>query len=848
MLPKGPYKPNETELEVLDFWLTNKFYKPEYDPDKDTIVSFEEMLKDTRPTFCIINPPPNAYGRPHLGNVSGYAYQDLLLRYYRMKGYKVYGQPGKDHAGIQGEIVVLREYFRKQGKSKANMTRDEFYKETYEYFMKIKEQAKKDEQRIGLSSDFDRDVFTLDPDIVNIVLDTFIKLYQEGHVYKGVRIVNWCPSCKTALADIDTENKERTTKFVYIKYPLMPQNQKVIIAKINKKDFEKLQQASSKAQINIDSLELLNLNTTLGNNKINKNDILVLESNDKNNHRARIIKLVDKTEDKTLYLTDYKPTQFITVATTRPETMLGDTAVVVNPTDKRYKDLIGKKVLLPLVWREIPIISDPIVDKELGTGALKLTPSHAYEDYEIMQRWNKEHPDQKIDYINVIDKNAKMVGPVGKYYGLSTEEAKEQVIKDLQKLGLVEKIEEKEQLVQVCERCKTVIEPQISSQWFIKVDEIKKPAIEVVEKGKIKIHPKNMTKVYLDWMYNLRDWPISRSLWWGYRFPVWYKGKVEEKIDDNGKVITYINGVPVKDFKEAEQKGLAKISKQSPGKGWIQSEYVFDTWFSSGQWPFATLMKFGLFDKFYPTQVMETGYDILKFWVSRMIMLGLFRTGKIPFEHVYLHGLIKSFDGQKMSKSKGNVVYPYELIEKYGADVLRLFYIVGNKAGANYQITNDKLEGNKRFLNKLWNASKFVLFNLEDAKDKLPNLNPDNLKLTKEDKKMIKEVDKIVTKTKNYIENFKFGLVAVDLRQHFWEVFCDWYLETVKTRLYTKDKQGNPIDYDKDNRLAAQYTLYYTLKQYLKILHPYIPFITERIWWEMPKAKDEHKSLMYNRV
>ncbi len=1051
MLPKGPYNPQEEEPKILIFWLDNKFYKPEYDPDKDKVVSFEEMLKDKRPTFCIINPPPNAYGRPHLGNVSGYAYQDLLLRYYRMKGYKVYGQPGKDHAGIQGEIVVLREYFRPQGKFKANMTRDEFYRETYEYFMKIKEQAKKDEQRIGLSSDFDRDVFTLDPEIVDIVLDTFIKLYRDGYVYKGVRIVNWCPSCQTALADIDTEPKERSTDFVYIKYPLIPEDANIFELKLPYADLDSLQKNK---KLNIDL-------SLLGNqkNKIKINDFVILEASEPEYHKMRLPSLVanikeDKVElkpldssfwqakyplligtsskfkqglfksqledlglkiitvdkpleiregetslienakakalayskaypnalviandggaeipylgkkwnkvltkrlvggDKASYkeraqallelmkdvpkdkrtvywegayavalngeilfaksykeepgiittklhpgiekstgdwlgyiwyypqlekysfeLTDSDKVKlnwaiiqfkkdllaflfekgiinYVTVATTRPETMLGDTAVVVNPDDIRYQALIGRKVLLPLVWRPIPIITDPIVDKNLGTGALKLTPAHAYEDYQIMLNWNKntkKDPDAQIDYINVIDKQAKIVGPTGKYFGLSTTEAKEQVVKDLQALKLVSKIETKKQFVQVCERCKTVIEPQMSSQWFIDVSQIKKPAIEVVEKGEIKIHPKNMTKVYLDWMYNLRDWPISRSLWWGYRFPVWYKGKVEEKIDENGKVITYIDGTPVKDFKEAEEKGLAKISKKSPGKGWIQSDYVFDTWFSSGQWPFATLMKFKLFDKFYPTQVMETGYDILKWWVSRMVMLGLYRTGKIPFEHVYLHGLIKSFDGQKMSKSKGNVVYPHELIEKYGADVLRLFYIVGNKAGANYQITHDKLEGNKRFLNKLWNASKFVLFNIEEVKDKLPQLKPQELKLSADDKKMVKEVDKIAERVKKYIESFKFGIIAVDLRQHFWEIFCDWYLEIVKPRLYTKDKNGNPIEYDKDDRLAAQWTLYYALQKYLKILHPYIPFITERIWQEMPKGKGDHRSLMFSR-
>ncbi len=885
MLPPGPYNPQEEEPKILKFWLDNNFYKPEYNPEKDKVVSFEEMLKDPRPTFCIINPPPNAYGRPHLGNVSGYAYQDLLLRYHRMKGYLVYGQPGKDHAGIQGEIVVLREYFRPKGITKANITREQFYKETYEYFMRVKEQAKQDEQRIGLSSDFDRDVFTLDPDIVDIVLDTFIKLYKDGYVYKGVRIVNWCPSCKTALADIDTEPKERETDFVYIKYPLLRQDQRVWRLSIYNRD---VLNAILQGKKTIETRALNPEEPERFFGDIKQGDIVVFVDKSKEGHRAaypfvakrvaiyKSLKELYEQEDvakinsrgkKVSYeefeagyasladgylekikkngmvaieLESYKPGKdFITVATTRPETMLGDTAVVVNPNDKRYKELIGRKVLLPLVWREIPIISDPIVDKTLGTGALKLTPAHAYEDYQIMLNWNQEHPDEQVDYVNVIDKDAKMTGPVGKYYGLNTQEAREEVVEDLKKLGLIEKIEQKEQRVYVCERCKTVIEPQMSSQWFIKVDELKKPATEVVEKDIIKIHPRNMKKVYLDWMKVMRDWPISRSLWWGYRFPVWYKGKVEEKIDEEGKVTMYIDGKPVRDFKEAEKLGLAKVSKKSPGKGWIQSDYVFDTWFSSGQWPFATLMKFGLFEKFYPTDVMETAYDILKWWVSRMVMLGIYRTGKIPFKHVYFRGLIKGKDGQKMSKSKGNIVLPAEVIDKYGADVLRLFYIVGNKAGAAYQITEDKLEGNKRFLNKMWNASRFVLMNINDVLEDLPKIDPNKLKLTTDDKKMISEVNSIVEKTKKYIEDFKFGIIAVELRDHFWHVFCDWYLEAVKPRLRSDDSE---------DKLAAQYTLYYALKQYLKIFHPYIPFITERIWQEFPKGKGEHRSLMYTRI
>ncbi len=1073
-LPKGPYKAQEEELKVLDFWLKNKFYKPEYNPKTKKLDTLENLLKDKTKTFCIVNPPPNAYGRPHLGNVSGYAYQDLLLRFHRMLGKRVYGQSGKDHAGIQGEIVVLREYFKKQGKSKQNMTREEFYNKTYKYFIKIKEQAKKDEQRIGLSSDFDRDTFTLDPDIVKIVLETFIQMYKDDMVYKGVRIVNWCPSCKTTLADIDTEKKERLTKFSYIKYPLLEKNQKVWELSFYSKEILKSLNEGIKT-IETRALNPEEKQRYFGD--IKPGDIIIAIDKSDDAHRQRFpfvakrvaiyknLKDLFDNEDQTKissdgkkrtykewekawldfsskeylekikkngiiaielekYLPDKHSKNFVTVATTRAETMLGDTAVVVNPKDKRYEDLIGRKLLLPLVYREIPIISDPIVDRDLGTGALKLTPAHAPEDYEIMLNWNKKNPQKSIDYINVIDKDATMKGPIGKYFGLTTNECKDAVLNELEELKLLEKQEEKEQFVSVCERCKSIVEPQMSSQWFIKVDNLKKQAIEVVESGQIKIHPKNMTKVYLDWLKDLRDWPISRSLWWGYRFPVWYKGKLEEKIDENGKIINTINGTPVKNFFDAVKKGLAKIQIKNPNQKivlipgllapevdgvytrlknkypnvtiidtgkikqtykdykklldkidlndsvivahslgctaiidylienninlkslilispstkkskyynlfkkvgfwkniekiseihkktnelimiysdndefftkedfenfakeikatpilepnkkhfwtpfydhnskelekflnkytkteWIQDESVFDTWFSSGQWAYAPLMKWRLFEKFYPTDVMETGYDILRIWVSRMVMLGLYKTGKIPFKDVYLHGLIKSFDGQKMSKSKGNIVEPDKIINEYGADVLRLFYIVGNKAGANYQITNEKLIGNKRFLNKLWNASKFILLNIDDSKEILVNLTKDEVNLTELNKKIIKDVENLFETSKKKIQEFKFGIVIEEIMQHFWHTFCDIYLEESKKALYTKDKKGNPINYDKEARLATQWTLLFSLKQYLKILHPFIPFITERIWQTLPKSKDESETIMYESL
>ncbi len=896
MAIKGAYDPLKWEPQILNFWLNNKFYKPEYDPKANKLLTLEELKKDKTKTYCIIIPPPNAYGIPHMGNVSSYAYEDLYLRYYRMQGYKVYGQPGKDHAGIQGEIVVLREHFKPQGKDKSNMTREQFYKETYKFFTKNMKEATKIEQRIGLSADFDRNVFTLDPDIVKIVLETFMKLWEDGLVYKGVRIVNWCPSCKTALADIDTEKKERTTKFVYIKYPLLEKNQKVWeLSFYNKQTISRLLDGTK-------TIETRALNPEEPHRyfkNIKPGDIIIAVDKNKESHKARYpffvkrvavyknlkelyenentakisskgIKVDFKTFEQNynklapgyldkinkngiiaIELEPYNPNKhtknFVTVATTRPETMLGDTAVVVNPTDKRYKKLIGQHVLLPLTWRKIPIVSDARVDKELGTGALKLTPAHAYEDYEIMLTWNANNPpERQIDYINVIDKQAKIVGPTGKYFGLNVNKAKEQTIKDLQEFNLIEKIEEKQQFVQVCERCKTIIEPQMSSQWFIKINSLKEPAISVVKQNKIKIHPTNMTKKYMHWMNNLRDWPISRSLWWGYRFPVWYKGKLEETINEDGKVVTKINGIVVKDIRDAVNKGLAKVSLTKPqGKDWIQDENVFDTWFSSGQWPYATLMKFNLFDKFYPTNLMETGYDILEFWVSRMIMLGLYRTGKIPFKDVYLHGLILAGDGQKMSKSKGNVIDPRDIFAEYGADVLRLAYLTGAKAGAGTIIDKRKLEGNKRFLNKIWNIGKFVLLAIKDVKNQIANWQLTDIEqyLTKDDKKMLDEIQNITNELEKAIKTFKFGPSITNLRNSIWHVFADWYIEQVKPRIYSTEQTQQA----QNSRKAAQFVLFYTFKKYIKLLHPIIPFITEKIWQELPKTKQEHQSIMFNK-
>ncbi len=782
-LPKGPYNPQETEERTLEYWLDNQFYKPEYDPEKKGLVSTEEMKNDSREPFCIICPPPNAYARPHLGNISGYAYQDVFGRYARMQGKKVLLFPGKDHAAQEAESIFTREVLAPEGKSKEDFTREEFYSEAYSHFEKLMELALKDEMRIGLSADFERNTFTLDPRIHKTVMSTFMKLHTDDLVYKDVRIVNWSTGMNSVIADIDTEYIEEETELTYIKYPIL--------------------------------------------------------------------------DDKGKETGDY-----LKVATTRPETMLGDTAVVVDPTDERYEKLVGQNVLLPLVNRKIPVIANGRVDKEFGTGAVKLTPAHSQEDYTIMLEWNYkkdfEHMPEnvvkareelgEIGYINVIWKDSKMVGPIGKYKGMTTSEARAEVVKDLKELDLVDKVENYTHNMGYCSRTKTPIEPIMSSQWFIDVNKFQEISLSAVNKGEVKIHPDYMTKKLLHWLENLRDWPISRSIWWGYRFPVWYKGEVEEFTDEEGKIVQKIGGEFIESMKQATEDGLMKIQEESPGEGWIQDPDVFDTWFSSGQWPFATLIAEDLLDTFYPTQVMETGFDILELWVSRMIMMGEYVQGKSPFSDVYLHGLINGTDGQKMSKSKGNNIEMDDIINEYGADTLRLFYIVGNKAGANYRIDFEKIEGNRRFLNKLWNASKFVMMNLKDVD---PNLLLDFEKLEikqESNQKLLAGLTETKEEVTRLMDTFNIGIAAQRVLNEFWHTFCDECIEEAKPHIYDqKDKETKEVisSPDLEEKQETQLVLMFALKEYLKMLHPFIPFITEEIWQAYPKMDGESETIMY---
>ncbi len=768
MLPIGPYDPKTNEQEILKNWLDNKMYKPEYNPKSDNVMSTEDMKNDPREPWALICPPPNAYARPHIGNISGYAYQDAMARYQRMKGKKVLVLPGKDHAGLEGEGVFVREVLEKQGRNKFDMKREDFYKEMMEFFMKNIDIARNDEKNIGLSADYDRDTFTLDPAVVEIVLDTFVEMYNKGMIYKGVRIINWDPKARSAVADNQTVREPREGKLYFIKY-------------------------------------------VFADNK----------------------------------------DQFITVATTRPETMFGDTAVAVNPDDERFKNLVGKKVVIPLTNIEIPIITSFRVEKDFGTGCLKITPAHSQDDFQIMQEWNKDHSDQKISYRNVIGQDLKLTGTVPeKFRGMKYKEALPQIIEDLNSAGLLVKEEKTDQNILIAERTRAQIEPLMSSQWYLKYDGIKEAAIDMVRNGELKIHPDNMVQKFNHWMENLRDWAISRSLWWGYRMPVWYAGKVSEQIDENGFVKEFIQLRIENDKLRIEELDYTnpnhlRVQKENPGEGWIQDENVLDTWFSSGQWVYATLTKWNLMDTFFPTDVLVSAHDILENWDSRMMMFTYFKHKNIPFKDLFLTGLVLGSDGQKMSKSKGNIIDMDKIVNEYGTDSVRMAYFYQNSAGASYSVTYDKLKNFKQFNNKIWNAARFVLKQVEGLENSKFEIRNSKLDLSQRIVKHISEVKDKITKN---IDAFEFGYATETLYTSFWHMFCDVFIEESKEYLYDlkiSDIGQKPKEFNQEEKEEMTAVLVYVLKEYLKMLHPFIPFITERIWQEVPKTDEDHKSLMY---
>lgn len=804
-LPQGQYDFKGTEEKILQFWNKKPYFKPEFDPKTGRVLSVEEMKSDPRPMWTLICPPPNAYDRPHIGNLSGYSYQDAMARYQRMKGKKVLMLPGKDHAGLEGEATFVRDVLEKEGKRKSDYTREEFYQRVWDHQQNFIEMIRNDEKGIGLSADFDRELYTLDPKIVDTVLGTFVSMYNNGLLYKGVRIVNWDVKAQSTIPDNQCERKEAEGVLYYIKYELVGEE--------------------------------------------------------------------ENTQDSGRNI------QYLSVATTRPETLLGDTALVVNPSDERYAHLVGKKVRVPLTDREIPIITNGRIEKEFGTGVLKCTPAHAQEDYEIMLEWNAQYSvdstqhtveldsfrnEQRIGYLNVIDKNLKMVGPIPeKYKGLKANQAKLQIVEDLKADNLLEKEEKITQNLLISERTGVVVEPLMTSQWFMDISSLKQPLMNMVIKGDVKIHPKNLDRRYFAWVENMRDWAISRNLWWGYRLPVWYNGEVIEEIDDAGQVKLKIKNAKSKidkDFDPTNQEHM-RVQVESPGEGWIQDNDILDTWFSSGQWPYAVLKAHGLDDVAYPTDVLVSATDLLVKWDLTMMLFSHYVTNQQPFKDLFLTGLVKGTDGQKMSKSKRNFIPIDDTKAQYGTDAFRMNCFYQNKAGQSYIIGPESLKNFRNFNNKIWNASKFVMMNLEglDQESLFAELNTikssvqfrswvyeqgDSIAFGEEDSLMIGKLELLEQRFDSLFEKFRFGLLTEELYSEFWHTFCDVYIEQTKSRVW-KNKDTGEYSSTIESRLAAQVTLFYSLKSFLRMLHPFIPFITEEIWQHLVENGEYDMPLMY---
>jgi valyl-tRNA synthetase len=702
-LPKT-YDPGEVEKSIYKLWMDGGYFKGVIDPEKEP--------------FTIVIPPPNVTGQLHLGHAFDETLQDVIIRYKRMQGYAALWVPGTDHAGIATQIKVEEE-LRKEGLTRYDLGREKFLERVWawkhQYGNKIVEQLK----TLGSSCDWDRERFTMDEGCSRAVREVFVSLYEKGLIYKGNRIINWCPKCTTALSDAEVEHEEQAGHFWHIKYPV-------------------------------------------------------------------------KDSD-----------EYVVVATTRLETMLGDTGVAVHPEDERYRHLIGKTVILPLVNREIPVVADEYVDKEFGTGCVKMTPCHDPNDFEVGLRHN-------LEQVLVLDQNARIING-GKYNGMDRYEARKAIVKDLEALGLLVKTEEHSHNVGACYRCGTTVEPMTSPQWFVKMAPLVKDALAVVEDGRIKFVPERFVKIYKNWMENAHDWCISRQLWWGHQIPAWY-------CDDCGHIT-----VSRTDPTECEKCRSRNIRRD---------EDVLDTWFSSALWPFSTL---GWPDKtpdleyFYPTSVLVTGYDIIFFWVARMIFSGMEHMKKEPFRTVLFHGLIRDAQGRKMSKSLGNGVDPIEIINTYGADALRFNIITGNSPGNDMRFYPERCEAMRNFANKIWNASRFVMMNLTIDKSALP------ASLELEDKWIVSKLNTLIREVNENLEKFELGIAATKIYDFIWDSYCDWYIELTKPRLNGDDEAA---------KLGAQQVLLYVLIETLKLLHPFMPFITEAIWQALPH---EGKALMIEK-
>ena len=696
------YDPSAIEEKIYRMWEEKGCFAPEINPDGKP--------------YTIVLPPPNITGQLHIGHAFNGTLQDILIRYKRMQGYAALWVPGEDHASIATEVKVLDKIRKEEGKTKADLDRDEFMEKAWDwanfYRAKIVQQLK----ALGVSCDWSRERFTLDDGCNEAVKEAFIRLYDKGLIYRANKIINWCPDCKTALSDAEVEYEEEEGHLWHLRYPI--------------------------------------------------------EGTDR----------------------------YVVVATTRPETMLGDTGVAVNPNDGRYADLVGKYCILPLVNRRIPIIADEYVDMEFGTGCVKMTPCHDPNDFEVGLRHN-------LEQIRILNDDATMADNCGKYAGMDRYEARDVIVKDLEELGLLEKIEKHVHNVGKCYRCHTTVEPITSNQWFVEMKPLAEPALEAVYSGDTKFVPDRFKKIYFNWMENVRDWCISRQLWWGHRIPAYY-------CDKCGEIVV--------------AKDEPHTCPKCGGTSFTQEKDVLDTWFSSALWPFSTLgwpNETEDFKKFYPNDVLVTGFDIIFFWVARMIFSGLEYCGKTPFHHVYINGIIRDDQGRKMSKSLGNGVDPLEEVEKYGADAVRFTLVTGNAAGNDARWQYEKVEASRNFANKVNNAARFIMMNLADYDT---STTFDQVSLTNIDKWIISRTNEMVRDVTDNLDKYELGIALEKLYNFIWSEFCDWYIEFSKSRLTGEDKKA---------RLTAQYTLYTSFCDILKLLHPFMPFITEEIYDHLTESE-----------
>lgn len=699
------YNPQDIEKRLYDKWVQKGYFHAEVDRSKKP--------------FTIVMPPPNITGQLHMGHALDNTMQDILIRFKRMQGYNALWQPGTDHASIATEVKII-DTLKEQGVDKEDLGREGFLEKAWdwkkEYGGRIINQLK----RMGSSADWDRERFTMDEGCSEAVQDVFVKLYDKKLIYKGSRLINWCPVCQTSISDAEVEHVDMDGHFWHINYPVVGQEGR-----------------------------------------------------------------------------------FLEIATTRPETMLGDTAVAVNAEDERYKDLIGKMVELPLTGRQIPVIADEHADMEKGTGVVKITPAHDPNDYEVGKRHNLEE-------ITMLNDDGTIAAIGGKYAGMDRYEARDAILKDLEELGLLVEVEDLTHSVGTHDRCKSVVEPMIKPQWFVAMKELAKPAMDAVKNGELHLIPERMDKTYYNWLENIRDWCISRQLWWGHRIPAYY-------CQECGEVVV--------------AKTAPKVCPKCGCTHLKQDEDTLDTWFSSALWPFSTLgwpEQTEDYDYFYPTDVLVTGYDIIFFWVIRMVFSGLEHTGKLPFHTVLFHGLVRDDQGRKMSKSLGNGIDPLEVIDKYGADALRFTLVTGNAPGNDMRFYWQRVEASRNFANKVWNASRFIMMNMEKGDFSKVTLSD----LTDADKWILSKVNKLSKEVTDNMEKYELGIAVTKLNDFIWEEFCDWYIEMVKPRLYNDDDE---------TKAAALWTLNTVLINSLKLLHPYMPFITEEIFCNL---QDKEESIM----